>query len=106
MTVGRAVVIGHLRVTLIVVALIVAGGAIGRANGYRNPGLLAGVALAWLWWSWQVPRWRDWVADRGAPVDAVQRLAVRTMLVWPKGSLMERTELRRRDGTRGAQRSS
>ena len=106
MTAGRAVVIGHLRVTLIVIALIVAGGAIGRANGYRNPGLLAGVALAWLWWSWQVPRWRDWVTDRGAPVDAVQRLAVRTMLVWPKGSLMERTELRRRDGTRGAQRSS
>src|SRR3569623_1739646 len=103
MTAGRAVVSGHLRVTVSVVALIVAGGAIGRANGYRNPGFLAGVALAWLWWSWQVPRWRDWVTARGAPVAAVQRLAVRTMLVWPKGSLMGRTALRRRDGTRGEQ---
>jgi len=101
MTAGRAVVIGHLRVTLVVLLVIAAGGLIGRANGYRNPGLLAGCGLAWLWWSWQVPRWRDWVVDRGAPIGEVQRLAVRTALLWPKGSFMERTELRRRDGTRG-----
>jgi hypothetical protein len=101
MTAGRAVVIGHLRVTLIVLAMIVAGGLIGRANGARNAGLLVGCGLAWVWWSWQVPRWRDWVVDRGAPIDEVQRLAVTTALLWPKGSFMERTELRRRDGTRG-----
>jgi hypothetical protein len=71
-------------------------------NGLGVPGVLAGGAVAWRWWSWQVPRWRDWVAERCAPVDAVQQLAVRTSLVWPKGSFMARTELRRRDGHRGA----
>ena len=64
--------------------------------------MLFGAALAWVYWSAAIPRWRDWVASHECDREEVQRRAVATLLVWPKGSPFERTELRRRDGRRGA----
>ncbi len=50
---------------------------------------------AWLWWSWSVPRWRAWAISRGVDPERLQEHAVRAKLVWPRGSIFERTEFRR-----------
>jgi hypothetical protein len=55
--------------------------------------LLVWAALAWLYWSLAVPRWRIWAHRAGADPEKTQILAVRARLVWPKGSFFERTEL-------------
>ncbi|MBV8757600.1 MAG: hypothetical protein JO257_10005 [Deltaproteobacteria bacterium] len=101
MTASRAVLIGHLRVTLPVVVLCVAGIVVGRLCGATRLGGLGGIAVGWLAWSFLVPRWRDWVEDQGLAPDDVYPLALRSYLVWPRGSFIERTEFRRRDGRRG-----
>ena len=51
---------------------------------------------AWLWWSYFIPQWREWAHGRGVDPDELQELAVQAKLTWPKGSLFERTEIRRR----------
>jgi hypothetical protein len=101
MTASRAVWVGHLRVTLPLLVVIVSCVLAGRSLGAGRLGGLVGVALGWLVWASQVPRWRDWVQDQGLEPQQVQPLAVRTGLIWPTGSLPERTEFRRRDGRRG-----
>ena len=64
-------------------------------------GLVLGVLPGWLWWSYSIPRWRDWLEDNGISEASVYDLAVRTDLVFPRGSVFEATEFRRRDGSRG-----
>jgi len=64
-------------------------------------GLVAGPGLAWPWWSYAVPRWRDWVEDQGIAPEEVQEEAERIGLLWPRGSRWERTEFRRRNGRKG-----
>jgi hypothetical protein len=100
----RAVVHGHLIVTLPVVGVIMLFGFIGwllNGVGALFIGLIVGSVIAWPCWSFLMPRWRDWVEDAGLTGDDVQRLAVNTFLLWPKGSLFERTEFKRRNGKRG-----
>ena len=105
----KAVVVGHLIVNGPVVVIIALVGWVGNAViGSRQAwatswpigwvvGLLAGCAVAWVWWSWSVPRWRRWAIKQGAAPDQLQRLAAATLLVWPEGSIFERTEFRPRD---------
>lgn len=59
-------------------------------------GLLIGTALGWLWWSSGVPRWREWAHENGADDEETQQLAERSLLVWPKGSIFEKTEFQPR----------
>ena len=66
-----------------------------------TPSLLVGIVPGWVWWSFAVPRWRDWVQDQGLAEPSIYRLAVNLGLVFPKGTFLENTEFRRRDGTRG-----
>ena len=56
---------------------------------------VGGFAAAWLWWSYFIPLWRSWAHERGADPEELQELGVRASLVWPKGSFLERTEIRR-----------
>jgi hypothetical protein len=101
----QAVACGHLMVTLPVVLIMIAVILVLWISLGPRVGLLIGVfagpGTAWIWWSFMVPRWRDWVIDNGLHADDVQRAAALTGLVWPRGSLFERTEFRRRNGTRG-----
>ena len=53
---------------------------------------LGGVALAWLYWSLAVPRWRLWAYRRVANVSALKRAAVDVGLVWKDGSIFAKTE--------------
>lgn len=56
---------------------------------------VAGFTIAWLWWSYFIPEWRDWALARGADPDELDVLGVQSKLTWPKGSFFERTEIRR-----------
>jgi hypothetical protein len=111
LTPRRAVLIGNCFVNGGVFAIIIACAVIGFDVGAHvtplrtvSPhafGAMIGGVIAWPWWAWSVPRWRDWVEDHGLKPEDVQELAVKTGLLWPEGSLSERTEFRRRDGRRG-----
>ena len=56
--------------------------------------IILGPLVGWVWWSFSVPRWRRWALQNGAPEDKLQKWAVATGLVWPKGSIFEKTEFR------------
>ncbi len=55
--------------------------------------LILGAILAWPWWSVSVPRWRRWALARGVDAHKLQKAAVMTGLVWPKGWIFEKTEI-------------
>jgi hypothetical protein len=115
LTPANAVLVGHLIVTLPILAIIAATALIGylivwQASASADPasvrdtttlwfrragmpiGALAGCFFGWIWWSASVPRWRDWAKASGADKDKTQKLAARTLLVWEKGSTFEKTE--------------
>jgi hypothetical protein len=93
----RAVTIGQLVVNLPVLAIMVSGFLL--ADAFRHSywafafaGL--GFVFAWLWWSVAVPLWRDWAKRSGADEEETQILGQRSGLVWRKGSVFEKTEIR------------
>jgi hypothetical protein len=99
LTPKRAVLLGHLIVSLPVVTIMGLVPLLGFALGGRNwamIGFVLGFIVAWLWWSIFVPRWREWARSQGADEERTQSLAERSLLVWPKGSIFEKTEFRPR----------
>jgi len=93
----RAVVTGHLLITLPVLTIIGIL-ALGLRSQVGRWGLVVGAAVAWVWWSVSVPRWRRWALRNGADPALLQDLAQRTGLVWRKGSPLESTEFPRPGG--------
>lgn len=103
-TVQEALLRGHTRVTLPVCLIMAAGPTLGwLASGWLGAliGLVLGPCFAWPWWSFAIPKWRDWVEDHGIRPEEIQGPAEAVGLVWSAGSFFERTEFRRRDGRRG-----
>ena len=98
LSVGQAILVGHLIVNGPTVLILVGGGYSGQmlADSF-GLGLLVAVLPAWLWWSFVIPRWRQWALTNGAEPERLERLGVRMLLLWPKGWLFARTELRPRD---------
>jgi len=109
-SVATAILIGQLVVNLPVMIIILGISSFGIAItiflgttfqvlfGFITAGVIGsiiiGVFIGWLWWSFSVPRWRRWAYQNGAPKDKLQKWAVITGLVWPKGWDMEKTEFR------------
>jgi hypothetical protein len=98
LSVGQAILAGHLVVNGPTVLVLVGGGYLGQmlADSFGLGALVAALP-AWLWWSFVIPRWRQWALTTGADPERLERLGVRTLLLWPKGSLFARTELPPRD---------
>ena len=67
-------------------------------------GFPLGFVGGWLWWSYAIPLWRDWAHTRGVNPDELQRLAQQAQLVWPKGSIFEKTEFRRKSANQRLER--
>jgi hypothetical protein len=117
LTAGKAVLRGHAVVTLPVLAIIglittLACFLIGSSSGLEDEfdllllyaervsiGAVIGAIVGWLWWSITVPRWREWAKANGADEERTQKLAERTLLVWPKGWFFEKTEIHTRKNT-------
>lgn len=57
-------------------------------------GFLIGTVLAWLWWSYSVPRWRIWAYARVSDIPKLKARAVQVGLTWPDGHVFERTEFK------------
>ncbi len=110
LNVATAILVGQLVVNLPVLIIILIVSSIGLVVtiflGNTFPilygfiifgvilSIMIGVTAGWLWWSYSVPRWRRWAHQNGAPKDKLQKWAVLTGLVWPKGWDMEKTEFR------------
>ena len=50
--------------------------------------------LAWIWWSFKVSRWRIWALQNVDDWRKLERLAVLSLLIWPRGSIFEKTEIK------------
>jgi hypothetical protein len=57
------------------------------------PAFLIAFVGGWLVWSIQIPKWRLWAYERVDDIDALEEAAVGVQLIWPKGSIFERTEI-------------
>ena len=58
------------------------------------PVFLSAFAMAWLWWSLSVPRWRLWAYERVSDISTLKAEAVRVGLTWPDDSPFARTEIK------------
>ena len=78
-------------------------GSVTISRSYNWLGLLVfgvGFALAWLWWSVSVPKWRLWAYQRVEDVAELKARAVGVGLTWPDGHFIERTEIKSRSHAR------
>jgi len=76
-------------------ALLVETGVVARDYNWIGIALFpAGFVLAWLWWSFAVPRWRLWAYERVADIGELKRQAVAVGLTWPDGHVFGKTEIR------------
>ena len=57
------------------------------------PTLLVSIVGGWLIWSVQVPRWRLWAYRRVKDISRLKELAMEKQLIWPEGSIFEKTEI-------------
>jgi hypothetical protein len=100
LTPERAVSIGQLVVNLPVISIMALGGLLAYAlkgPAWTAFGILLGIIPAWLWWSFMIPRWREWAKNHGADEERTQYLGQRRGLVWARGSIFEKTEFRPRN---------
>ena len=63
------------------------------------PTIIGSIAGGWLVWSIQVPRWRVWAYRNADDIPAVKRLAAEMQIIWPEGSVFEKTEIASRNTT-------
>lgn len=52
---------------------------------------LGALLTGWLWWSAAILRWRLWAKSHGADAEEIRKLGERTLLLWPKASLLEKS---------------
>lgn len=55
---------------------------------------LLGIILAWVWWSYQTPRWRLWALQHVDDIAKLHQTAVAVGIEWPYGSIFEYTEIK------------
>lgn len=98
-SVERAILMGYLFVN-IPVGLLIAGPMLVVAKYVSRPGpwwiavLPGGFILAWLWWSVVIPKWRLWAYERVQDIGELKRSAVDAQLLWPDGSIFQKTEIK------------
>jgi hypothetical protein len=111
---GRAIIIGTLWVNIPVMILIFGGwfglglaalalGAFENSQPIVVPivtGVLVVVvpfAAGWLWWSFNVPKWRIWALERTSDWLTLQQAAIAAGLIWDErtamGKIFARTEI-------------
>jgi hypothetical protein len=71
-----------------------------RAMAWGLPTIVCAIAGSWLVWSIQVPRWRLWAYQNANDLAAVKRLAAAKQIIWPEGSIFEKTEIASRETRR------
>jgi hypothetical protein len=84
--VWRAVLIGWLIVNVPAMIIMLGIFLIGTTIEFKLwwVFLALGFFLGWAWWSFTIPRWRNWALSRGVPAERLQKLTVAVGLTWPK----------------------
>jgi hypothetical protein len=83
---GRAVVVGHLAITIPVLVAILLITSLGLRT--LGPSLIiyyvvAGMALGWQWHTVALSAWKRWISKEGLPEDEAVQLARNAALIWP-----------------------
>lgn len=105
LTVKQAIYIGHLMIN-VPIMLIFWGLTIGPvlflsvSDIAKLFVLLLSLVLAfvatWLYWSLMITQWRLWAFERVDNAYELMQIAVEQRLIWPAGSIFEKTEIRTR----------
>lgn len=83
LTATKAILIGHLIINIPIISIITCISYISLAlNLGLNLGLLTGIILGWIYWSYLIPRWRQWAINRGVNEANLDKWARRTLLTW------------------------
>ncbi|MFC6996699.1 hypothetical protein [Rufibacter roseus] len=53
-----------------------------------------GLALAWLYWSFMITKWRIWAFENVRNVHELKKKAIKEKLIWPDESAYSKTEIR------------
>jgi len=88
---SRAVLLGHLMITIPVIAavpLILFLGLYMFGPALWLYYICAGLAVAWQWYSIAVPRWKESLRKKGAQEAEIEEIRRRTGLLWPGASIV------------------
>jgi hypothetical protein len=83
----RAILVGHLEITGPAIAGILLVPLFGMrmfSSSFFLYYFLAGIALAWQWYSIALPGWKKWLLGKGVPQEEADDLARRGGLAWPE----------------------
>ncbi|MCP4428649.1 MAG: hypothetical protein GY803_29535, partial [Chloroflexi bacterium] len=62
-------------------------------------GMFLGFVLAWVWWSFNVPKWRLWALERVEDIPQLYKKAISYGIMWSRGHFFEKTEIRSKNHT-------
>lgn len=54
----------------------------------------AAIVVPWIYWSFKITRWRIWAFENVDDVHSLKKRAIKAKLIWPDGSVFEKTEIR------------
>jgi len=99
LSIGRVATVGRIVVNCPVFLLLFGPGVatwklMPTSGTWILSAFVAGFVLAWLWWSFSVPRWRVWAYERVSDIAELKHAAVLAGLIWPDGHIFERTEIK------------
>lgn len=56
-------------------------------------GFILGFVLAWLWWSFRIPKWKVWAFENVRNVHELKKRAIQEKLIWPDNTFFTKTEI-------------
>lgn len=57
-------------------------------------GFLIAPAVAWIYWSFMITKWRIWAYQRVDDINELKKQAIDAGLIWKEGSFFEKTEIK------------
>ena len=91
----RAIVTGQLIVNLPITIIITGAAILFALNGWSlSLGAILGCVIGWLYWSYSIPKWRNWALAHGVNKEELSKWGRRTLLTWKEDSLLAKTEFR------------
>ena len=62
-------------------------------NAIVGIAIIPSIILAWVWWSWALPKWRLWAVKKVDDIELLFDKAIEAQLMWPVGHFFQKTEL-------------
>ncbi len=101
-TVNKAITRGHRMVNYPVFVIMIGTLSVSFFLGSQGSfplwifplGFGLAFGLAWLYWSIMITKWRIWAFENVRNVHELKKRAIQEKLIWPDGSVFEKTEIR------------